>query len=220
MSFKFMNRLGNILFLMLLCIVAVPAQAALTLAEVVEQIQQKYNATNTLKVHFTQTAYNKTLNQEQQAEGIVYIKNPGMMRWDYMSPEEQSFIVNDKNFWWYTPSNKQVIKKEAKSAFDSHLPLAFLSGMGKMSEDFNIKFAQGQQAKGIYALDLVPIKPQVNLKTMILKVDDERFDIQEVIMYDFYKNITTLKFERHQINSPIDNEYFDFEVPPGVQVVE
>ncbi len=207
------------LLLILVSVFAVTAQAALSLDEVVEKIQQKYNATDTLKVHFTQTAFNKALNQEQQAEGVVYIKNPGMMRWDYISPDEQSFIVNDKNFWWYTPKNRQVIKKGAETAFDSHLPLAFISGMGKLSEDFNIKFAT-EQAKGMYALELVPRKPQVNLKVMALKVDDKRFDIREIIMYDFYNNITTLKFSRHETNSPIDNEHFSFEVPPGVQVVE
>ncbi len=207
-------------FLISLIILTVPAQAELTLEAVVDQIQQKYNATNTLEANFTQTAYNNALNQTQTAQGILYIKKPGMMRWDYISPEKQSFILNDRIFWWYTPQNKQVIKKEAKSAFDSNLPLAFISGIGRLSQDFNIKFAAEQHPQGSYVLSLIPKKPQVNLNKMLLKVNDEQFDIQAVIMYDFYENVTTIKFDKHKINTPIDTARFHFEVPPGVRVVE
>jgi outer membrane lipoprotein carrier protein len=196
------------------------AQAALTLEQVVEKIQQKNNATTTLEVHFTQSAYNKSLNQTQKAEGMVYIKKPGMMRWDYAPPDEQSFIVNDKLFWWYTPSTRQVVKKQAEAAFDSSLPLTFISGMGQLNQDFNIKLVTEQPAPGVYALELVPKKPQVNLKKMILKVDDKQFNIQQVVMYDFYDNVTTLDFFKHKLNAPISNERFQFEVPVGVQVVE
>jgi outer membrane lipoprotein carrier protein len=212
--------LNLLLCLMLLAGLTAPAEAALGLEQVVEKIQQKYNATTTLEVHFTQTAYNKALNQTQTAEGTVYIKKPGMMRWDYDPPEEQSFVINDNTFWWYTPQSRQVVKKKVETAFDSHLPLAFISGMGRLAQDFNITFASGQQPEGLYALELVPKKPQVNLKKMVLKVDDKQFDIQQVIMYDFYENVTTINFTQHKINTPIATERFQFEVPLGVRVVE
>ncbi len=210
----------KLFFLMSLVFFTTSVQAELTLEAVVEQIQQKYNATDTLEVNFTQTAYNKALNQTQSAQGMLYIKKPGMMRWDYITPEEQSFIINDKTFWWYTPQNRQVVKKESQSAFDSNLPLAFISGIGRLSQDFNIKFAAEQYQQDMYVLDMLPKKPQVNINRMLFKVDKKQFDIQEVIMYDFYENVTTIKFAKHSINKPIDTERFHFEVPPGVRIVE
>jgi outer membrane lipoprotein carrier protein len=194
--------------------------AALTLGEVVAKLQQQQNTTATMVAHFTQTAYSKALNQYQKAEGTVYIKKPGMMRWDYAPPEEQLFVINDETFWWYTPHTKQVIKKRTETAFDSPLPLAFLNGMGELAQNFNIQFATGEHPPGGYALELVPKKPQVNLKKMVLLVDEEQFYIRQVVMYDFYDNVTTLDFSQHKINTPIADELFEFEVPLGVQVVE
>jgi len=204
-----------------LLLAATPLKAALSVEEVVGHIQEEYNRTQDLTAHFVQKAYNKAMNQTQTATGTVYIKKPGQMRWDYDSPQAQVFIMNQEKFWWYTPQSKQVIVKPAREAFDSHLPLAFISGVGSLRQDFNIQFAPDQpQTKEVYTLELVPKQPQVNLKKMWLKVDKKNYRIQEVVMYDFYGNITTLEFSQHKLNTGLKTSIFQFEPPLGVQVIQ
>ncbi len=211
-------------YLLFLCMLSVisplKSWAGLPLEQVVDKIQQKYNATKTLETDFVQSAYNKSINQTQQAKGKMYVKKPGMMRWDYNPPDEQSFIVNDKTFWWYTPKTKQVTVKKTEKAFESHLPLAFISGIGQLSKDFNVAFAEAEQGQGTYELELIPKKPQVNLQKMLLLVDDAQFDIRRVVLYDFYGNTTKIEFLNHKKNQMLKDELFVFEAPFGVQVVE
>ena len=96
---------------------AAPATvSAQTLDEVVAGVEATYGRVNDLKAEFSQVSHNKSLGQDIKAEGTVYLKKGGKLRWDYKTPSPQQIVSDGVNFWVYTPELNQVNKGEAPKA--------------------------------------------------------------------------------------------------------
>ena len=88
--------------------VAARAQAAPSLDDVVPGLEGAYGKMNDLKAEFSQTAFNKSLNQSIPAQGTVYLKKGGKLRWEYSDPTPQEIVSDGKTLWVYTPTLSQV----------------------------------------------------------------------------------------------------------------
>ena len=62
-----------------------------------------------LRADFTQTAFNKSLNQNINAQGTVYLKKGGKLRWEYTQPTAQEIVSDGKKLWVYTPSQRGFV---------------------------------------------------------------------------------------------------------------
>ena len=65
--------------------------------------------------------------------GTVLFKRPGLMRWEYESPEQKLFIVDGKTVWFYVPYDHTVTKAPVKESSDWRTPLALLTGKVELS---------------------------------------------------------------------------------------
>ena len=79
-----------------------------SLDEAVRSVEAAYGRINDLKAEFTQTAFNKSLNQSIPAQGTVYLKKGGKLRWEYADPTPQQIVSDGKTVWIYTPALSQV----------------------------------------------------------------------------------------------------------------
>ncbi|MBI4594425.1 MAG: outer membrane lipoprotein carrier protein LolA, partial [Candidatus Rokubacteria bacterium] len=70
-----------LLFLPLFVLTVASPVRAQTLEEVVEGLEGVYAKITDLRAEFTQNAFNRSLGQTIKAEGVVYLKKPGKMRW-------------------------------------------------------------------------------------------------------------------------------------------
>ncbi len=63
--------------------------------------------------------------------------------------------------WLYVPEDHVVYVQNADQIFKSKMAVRFLSGMGKLQEDFSIRFAESGAVdkEGNYQLTLVPKRP-------------------------------------------------------------
>jgi len=106
-----MLRAVTVLMIALL-IAAVPRAAAAeaqSLDDVVREIENVYSRMTDLRADFTQTAFNKSLNQSIPARGTVYLKKGGKLRWEYTEPTPQEIVSDGKKLWVYTPTLNQAI---------------------------------------------------------------------------------------------------------------
>src|SRR6058998_1433136 len=83
----------------------VPAE---TLEDVVRDLEAAYSRVTDLRAEFTETAFNKSLNQSIPAQGTVYLKKGGKLRWEYAEPTPQQIVSDGKTVWIYTPALAQV----------------------------------------------------------------------------------------------------------------
>ncbi|MBI3582551.1 MAG: outer membrane lipoprotein chaperone LolA [Nitrospinae bacterium] len=193
---------------------------SLTLDEVINRVQERYEKTRNFQADFTQTSILKTVKQKQISKGKVFIRKPGMMRWEYKEPEAQFIISDSKTIWFYVPSDKQVMISNVASDSDSHSPNTFLAGSGKLRDTFNIEFEnEGEMSQSQYLLRLIPKKSQPNMTKLVIGVNSENFRIEMSSIYDIYGNQTIVSFSNIEINKELSEGIFHFEVPQGVRVV-
>jgi outer membrane lipoprotein carrier protein len=223
---------GAVVAWLLLLIPAVPAAAQTTptptktapaqsLDDVVRGLEGAYGRITDLKADFSQSAFNKSLNQTIPATGSVYLKKGGKLRWEYTQPTAQEIVSDGKTLWVYTPTLKQVNVAPAPEALAGPAG-SFLVGLGKLREHFGVRFmnpAQPRDGDGNVVLDLAPRQPLPTLARLVLSVDPRSWEVRRAVVYDQFENTVTMRFTKMAVNSGLPDSLFTFTPPQGVATV-
>jgi outer membrane lipoprotein carrier protein len=191
--------------------------------EIIDLVQQQYEVTDDMQAAFTQLSFIKSLGQTKESHGVVYFKKPGKMRWEYTDPDQQLLVSDGNTMWFYVADDAQVLIQDARDAYGSKTPITFLSGMGKLQNDFYINLLPPDAEKaGLvdgHRLELLPKQPQPDVAKLVLTVDPDSFQVVHTAVYDPYGNITDVYLQDMQINVELPDELFLFEIPEGVDVI-
>jgi len=216
------GRVRRLVFVTLLSLALSPAAApAQELDEVVAGLEATYGTINDLRAELTQVAHNRSLGQDIKAEGAVYLKRGGKMRWDYKSPSPQQIVSDGASLWVYTPELNQVNKGSAPKALAGPAG-SFLAGLGRVRNDFTVRFlnpANKLDAAGRPVLDLMPKSPTPLLTRLVLSIDPKDFIVRQAVLYDQFQNTVTMTFTKVTINAGLADPLFVFTPPPGAAVV-
>jgi outer membrane lipoprotein carrier protein len=188
---------------------------------VVNGLESTYGKMNDLKADFTQVAKNRSLGQDVKAEGTVYLKKGGKMRWEYKSPSPQQIVSDGTYLWVYTPELNQVNKGSAPKALAGPAG-SFLAGLGRVREEFTVRFlnpAQKVDGAGRYVLDLVPKAPTPLLTRLVLSIDPKDYIVRQAVLYDQLQNTVTMTFTKVTPNAGLQDSLFVFTPPAGAAVV-
>jgi outer membrane lipoprotein carrier protein len=188
------------------------------LEEILAKVQEQYDKHEDFKASFVQESFLKSLGKKQVAEGLVYFKKPGKMRWNYQKPHKQEIVSDGKNLWNFRPEDKQVMVTAMTQAFQSKVPSTFLAGLGNLKKDFDPKWAKEPSGKENYSLELTPREAQGSLEKLFLIVDRESFKILQARIQDVMGNITQIGFSKIQFDNHLPDSLFTFTPPPGVEV--
>jgi len=213
----------NALALVVACLPLVTASAvpAQTLEGVVRDLETAYGRMTDLRAEFTQTAFNKSLDQTIPAQGTVYLKKGGKLRWEYTEPTPQEIVSDGKKLWVYTPSLNQVNVGDAPEALAGPAG-SFLAGLGRLRAEFSVRFlnpAQPTDAEGNWVLDLEPKQPLPTLARLILSVDAKTWAVRKAVVYDQFENTVTMRLTKVAVNSGLPDRLFTFVAPRGVATV-
>src|SRR6266481_487005 len=215
-----MRAVAALTLALLMVATAVPA-AAQSLDDVVREIESVYSRMTDLRADFTQTAFNKSLNQTIPARGTVYLKKGGKLRWEFTEPTPQEIVSDGKKLWVYTPTLNQANVAEAPEALAGPAG-SFLAGLGRLRSEFQVRFlnpAQPKDADGNWVLDLTPKQPLPTLARLILAVDAKTWELRTAVVYDQFENTVTMRFAKVAINSSLPDQLFTFVTPKGVATV-
>ena len=204
--------------LLLLVPGAAPAQE---LDQVVAGLEATYGKITDLRGEFTQAAHNRSLGQDIKAQGIVYLKKGGKMRWEYTQPSPQQIVSDGTSLWVYTPELNQVNKGSAPKALAGPAG-SFLAGLGRVRGEFNVRFlnpAAKVDAAGRPVLDLTPKNPTPLLTRLVLSIDPKDSIVRQAILYDQFENTVTMTFTKVAINAGLADSLFVFTPPAGAVVV-
>ncbi|MGH7304408.1 MAG: LolA family protein [Candidatus Rokuibacteriota bacterium] len=215
-----MIRAIAVLTLLVATAATLPASAQ-SLDDVVREIETVYGRMTDLRADFTQTAFNKSLNQTIPARGTVYLKKGGKLRWEYTEPTPQEIVSDGKKLWVYTPTLNQANVADAPEALAGPAG-SFLAGLGRLRTEFQVRFLNPSQPKdteGNWALDLTPKRPLPTLTRLILAVDPKSWEIRKAVVHDQFENTVTMRFSKMAVNSGLPERTFTFVAPKGVVIV-
>jgi outer membrane lipoprotein carrier protein len=196
------------------------AADAPSLPVVISRMQEAYERTRDLQASFVQEVSLKSMGKTEREEGILYLKNPRRMLWDYRKPQIKKLVVNPQKAWLYMPGDSVVYVQNAESIFKSKMAVRFLSGMGKLREDFQVSFAESGAVDqgGNYHLRLVPKAAGLGTDQLNLIVDKKSYQILEGSFNDSYGNATRIRFRNIRVNIGLADHMFSFRPPAGVEV--
>jgi outer membrane lipoprotein carrier protein len=194
---------------------------ALSIDELTAKTQDVYEKTRDLKAHFVQEVTIKSMQKTEREEGIVWIKNPKRMYWDYTTPKEKKLVINPTKAWLYVAEDRIVYLQNSDDIFRSRLAVKFLSGIGKLSEDFSVDFAKNDRLdeKGNYLLSLTAKEKGAEIDRIHLTIDEKTFHILQLSFTDNYGNTTRLSFHNIKTNTGISDDFFVFRPPSDVEIV-
>ena len=190
------------------------------LTRVVDSIQKVYENTGNLKARFAQTL--TSAMGKRQASGVLRLKKPGKMRWDYEKPEKKLFVTDGAMLWMYEPEDEQAFRQPLNS---SQLPaqVSFLFGKGRLSDEFDITYLDGQAfgQAGDLVLKLVPKKATAQYKHLVFVVDPKTFMVKETVLYDQQGGTNHIVFSAIETNlkTDIDDSRFSFTPPPNTKII-
>ena len=200
--------------------VRMPAEqkrGALALEGILAGVETRY-APGGFSARFSQESTLKAMAITDKADGKVFVKRPGKMRWEYDHPEKQVIITDGRKLWIYRPEENQVTVGKAPSFFGDGKGAGFLSDMRQIREKFDIVLEKTEPQH--YVLELTPREQRPDIAIISLAVARKDFAIESIATYNAYGDETriTLSDVRFQ-ESPADS-LFRFEIPKGADVLQ
>jgi outer membrane lipoprotein carrier protein len=206
----------------LIFFVALGARAAGTpnVQEVAQAVDQHYNRMVTLKTDFVETYRGMGVTREES--GTLWLKKPGKMRWEYHKPNEKLFVSDGKTGWFYVKGDQQVRKAQMKNLDDLRSPLRYLLGRTKLQQEFNgLSLAPDVKPLNVANVVLrgVPKGLDDRISEVLLEITPEHM-MERIIIQEVDGAVTEFHFTNQTENMPVAETRFQFQPPPGVEMVE
>jgi outer membrane lipoprotein carrier protein len=192
-----------------------------TAAELAAALQRKYGTVRDFSADFVQTYRGGVLNRQMKDSGRVMVRKPGMMRWEYKTPEEKLFVSDGSRVYWYIPQDKQVQIGDVPTDDRATTPALFLAGKGDITRDFTPTLVEPPAGypPGAQALKLVPITPQAEYDWLIIVVDPGTLALRGLVTGDSQGGTSSFSFTNLKENVGLADKLFTFTPPRGVEVV-
>lgn len=179
-------------------------------------VESRYNRAHTLQVKFAET-YRGLGRGPRTESGILYLRKPGRMRWDYTQPAGKLFVSDGKEVYLYLPDEKRVEKMPLKATEDMRAPLAFLLGKLNFEREFhNIQTRPVQDGSVVTAEPRSESLPYSQVEFLVTPA----FEIRKLHIVGQDQSVLDFAFDDEKLNPSLANSMFEFQPPPGAEVVE
>ncbi|HKO04609.1 MAG TPA: outer membrane lipoprotein chaperone LolA [Candidatus Acidoferrales bacterium] len=158
----------------------------------------------------------------QLESGTLYIRRPGLMRWEYEEPEKKLFLVDGKYAWFYVPSDRTVTKAAVRDSDDARIPLLLLTGKTTLSRVCRrVELADVHvESAGNTALRCLPAHgAEEEYREAVFEVDAEN-RLVRLLVREAGGVETEFHFGRWEENIPLEPGLFRFAPPVGTTIVD
>lgn len=190
------------------------------LDKILDGIEKRYSVPG-FSADFIQESTLKAMNIVDTAEGNLKVRRPGMMRWEYASPDPQVIVTDGDRLWIYRPEDNQVMVGTAPAFFKDGKGAGFLSDMKLLRDKFTIFLENTDIAAGEdYRMKLFPVDQSLDLAAIILVVDPDTYVINNIVTYNAYDDETRIRMTNYRFDIKLDDDMFNFTIPKGVDILE
>jgi outer membrane lipoprotein carrier protein len=184
-------------------------------ADTAAALQEFLNSTKVLKANFTQVLLDDRAAIVEESKGFLLLRRPGEFRWEYRTPFVQEIVSDGKRVFIHDEDLSQVTIRAMGQAMGGS-PALLLTTERPVSELFEI--AEGGR---VGTLDWVELKPrEQDVSFTLIRVGMNGSEIAEMELSDTFGQTTQLKFADLEVNPPVDDEAFTFQIPAGADVID
>lgn len=195
--------------------VAVSAFAAdPALDDLLKNVESRYNHAKTLQVLFKEQ-YTPAGRGPRTESGLLMLRKPGRMRWDYSQPKGKLVLSDGSDLWIYTPADNRAEKMSLKKTEDMRAPLAFLLGKLNFQKEFrNLKGTREGADTRVTAESNSESLPYSAVEFVV----DREYRIKQVKITYYDQNVLELTFDQERLDPSLDSKLFQFHLPAGARL--
>jgi outer membrane lipoprotein carrier protein len=197
---------------------AAAAESKLTLEQILDRVENHYKD-KSFKAEFVQESTLKAMDITDFASGIMFVRYPGMMRWEYEKPEVQVIITDGHKLWIHRPADNQVMTGSAPAFFSDGKGASFLSDIKLIRQKFKISLENSKDSF-FYELKLKPLEKTLDVTDIRLSVTKNTFTVIRIITYNSYGDENRIELLNHQFDVKLDDSLFSLKIPPGADVLQ
>lgn len=190
-----------------------PAAAA-TPAGGRQSLQDFFSGLRSLEASFTQTLTTARDGLSERSRGTLKILRPGRFRWHYEAPYEQLIVTDGDTLWVYDPDLDQVTKSPLDDSI-GNTPALLLSTDRPLQAWFDI--SELGERDGLAWVRLEPRDDDVTFTELQLAFDEQ--ELRAMALTDSFGQRMLIRFDHVRRNTAIAPSAFEFQPPPGVDVV-
>ena len=193
---------------------AAPAsQTADRAAELARKVQAYYEATRDLEAKFQQTYTYAGFGRRQVSSGVLRVKKPGMMRWDYEQPTRKTVAVKGSRLVQYEPGEGQAYVDDHFDASAMSAAVTFLLGKGDLAREFDLSPGEGG------TLVLRPKEPDPRVESITLVVGPSG-EVTATRVVDGAGNTNEVKLTGVRRNPGLPDSAFEVKLPKDVRRID
>lgn len=185
-----------------------------------QAIDDHYNRLKSFKASFTEIYQGGGINRNES--GVLWLKKPGRMRWEYRQPREKLFLTDSQTAYFYVPGDHQARKTAIKKLDDIRSPLRYLLGKTKLQKELDgLSFAPDIQPlqPGNLVLRGIPKTMRDRVSELLLEITP-RQQIVRILIREVDGTSTDFRFSQMEENIPVQDSLFRFTPPPGVETLQ
>jgi outer membrane lipoprotein carrier protein len=196
------------------------ADSAPDVHAIAQAVDAHYDHISTLTAQFTESYSGNGMARTES--GVLWLKKPGKMRWEYRSPKEKLFISDGRTAWFYVPDDKQASRMPIKQLDDLRSPLGLLLGKTKLEKELEGLSVAGDEPPmhaGNVVLRGVPKGMNGQVNDILLEVTPNH-EIVRIVLNQEDGSTTEFRFSNEKANVSVADSSFRFSPRAGVEVSE
>lgn len=191
------------------------------LEALVARVQYEQTQVRTLEADFVQHQESDLLLEPQESRGTFYYAAPDRVRWEYVSPNPITLLIDDKEMTtWYRDLDRAEQLKVGRYSDQVLKYLGAGSSLGALLEYFTVRAAYPKDPTKPYRLELTPKFERIakRLKSLTIWLDPEGF-MPERLRYEGSDGDTTeFRFQDFRVNNGIPADRFKLDLPATVEL--
>lgn len=187
--------------------------------EVARAVDAHYNSLHSFKSAFTEIYQAPGISRTES--GVVWLKKPGRMRWEYHTPREKLFVTDSENAYFYVSGDRQATKTPLKTIDDIRSPLRFLLGKTKLEKELE-GLSPAPDIPPLHPGDVVlrgvPKGVRDRVSEVLLEVSPAH-QLTRIVIMGADGSTTDFHFDETEEDIQVADSFFRFNPPPGVPII-
>ena len=184
--------------------------------KILKGVESRYNKAVTLRVAYSES-YTFQNRRRPVETGVLTLRKPGKMRWEYTQPAGKLFVSDGKDAYYFNPDANRVERIRMKEVEDFRAPLAFLLGRLEFARDFKEYHVRPEGAN--FHIRCIPKHDRLPYTEVVMLVaPDSRIERLRVTGHD--RSVLEFVFQSEAVNPPTPDSQFYFLIPKGAEYVE
>jgi outer membrane lipoprotein carrier protein len=178
------------------------------------QLENFSSGLETLHARFEQRVISSDGAVEDGSSGEVWLKRPGLFRWEYGGDYPERVIADGKNIWIHDEVLEQVtVKDQSDAAVNS--PLTLLTDLSQLDAQFEVREVGGDDQ--LQLIELRSRTSESEFERILLGLSED--ELRMMIMEDAFGLRTEIRFQQIERNPELDPRLFSFTPPESADVI-